>query len=78
MQLYCLEAVENEYVDYDERLAAVIAADSAAEAREIMSSGVSRFDKCERWIDPARSSCRCIGNAAPQLARGEVMISHRC
>lgn len=63
MHLYYLETTDAEDVDYDQTLAAVVAATSAVDARKILSQ-FNNNDPSERWTNPIRSTCRRIGHAA--------------
>lgn len=77
MRLYYLQAANKEDVDYDELRAAIVAAESAVEARELMSQLCLRFEPPERWTDQTRSTCEFIGTAAPQIVVGVVLTDRK-
>lgn len=69
MRIYIVEQT-SDHVGWDEYAGFAIAAPDEAEARTVAArKGVS-----DLWLDPSQARCRCVGEAAPDIEGGVLLV----
>ena len=75
MNLYLLTRPKDNPAGYDEYVGAVVAADTADDARLISPGDGEAGEEDPTWIPPDKVVVRLIGIADPSVAPGAVMDS---
>ena len=75
MKLYLLTRPDEQSAEYEEFIGAVVAADTAEEARRIHPGEADGTTHARYWITPDKVIVKLIGQADPSIPRGVVLDS---